>query len=77
VARTLVEPLDPAAAVLRLAEHPRIHGWRDEATLRTAFRNLAELARRVPVFEAELPRDGVAHDELARELVQAVGIDWA
>jgi hypothetical protein len=60
-----------AEAVLRLAEHPRIHGWRHPPVLETTFRQLAEIARRVPVFDAHVPWGPPFDDSLAARILAA------
>ncbi|GAA4972828.1 hypothetical protein WHI96_17680 [Pseudonocardia tropica] len=50
-----VTRLGPAAAMRRLLQFPRIVGWTDPTILRDQFQHAADLAERVPVYEAVVP----------------------
>lgn len=50
-----VSRLSPARALRRLAQFPRVVGWVEPTALAEEFQSLADLASRVPVFEALIP----------------------
>jgi hypothetical protein len=65
--------LRPSAALLRLSHYPRVLGWTDPTSTAHMFQALADLAERVPVYEAAIPwgppfQDGVLQDLLAAVL---------
>lgn len=76
--RVRLEPAGPAAAMTHLLSYPRLLGWRDPSMLRQQFDQAADLARRVPVYVAELPwGPPFAHDtslELLDRLAAEVAV---
>jgi hypothetical protein len=67
-----VHRLPPARALLRLAQFPRVAGWVEPAWMDRAFQGLADLAERVPVFEATVPWGPPFHPEMLAALLAAV-----
>lgn len=61
-----VERVRGANAVLELVRHPRLLGWRDPTVTARVTRQLAALARSVPVFRWRLQPDMIAADCAAR-----------
>lgn len=53
--RLRVERLSARDALLHLLAVPRVAGWRDPDVLRSLFHHAADLATKVPVFDAEIP----------------------
>lgn len=71
--RAVVRRLSPARALLRLSQFPRVLGWREPASLDRAFQALADLAERVPVFEATIPWGPPFARATLNELLAEVG----
>lgn len=62
-----VRRLPVAHALVRLMQFPRVVGWRDPGSSAAEFQALADLAERVPVYDASIPwgppfRPGVLTD---------------
>ncbi len=64
--------LRPSAALLRLSHYPRVLGWTDPASTAHTFQALADLAERVPVFEAAIPWGPPFADGVLRDLLRTV-----
>jgi len=61
--------LGPRDALLLLVRFPRILGWKDSATLRLQFNQLADLVATVPVFTANVPWGPPFEDQVAVDLL--------
>jgi hypothetical protein len=70
----LVERLPLREALCRLAANPRVAGWQTPGPVHRQFRLLAELARRVPVFDAEVPWGPPFETEIAVQLLSDTGL---
>ena len=69
--RLHVERLPQARAMAQLLAVPRLLGWRSRRDLQHQFALLADLVRRVPVYEAQIPWGPPFDMRLGRELVEA------
>ena len=67
-----VRRLTLTEAFLALSRYPRIAGIRAPELLRTQFRAFADVAKSVPIYEAEIPWGPPFAPALAEELVEAV-----
>lgn len=68
-----VRRLQGAEAVLTLSRFPRIVGWCDVETSARQFQFLAELARAVPVYIAQIPWGPPFAPGLGAEIARSVG----
>jgi hypothetical protein len=64
--------LPPVRALLRMAQFPRVAGWREPTSMDRAFQALAELVEQVPVFEATVPWGPPFSAEVLATLLDAV-----
>jgi hypothetical protein len=67
-----VRRLAPTEAFLALSRYPRIAGIRAPELLSAQFRAFAQVARSVPIYEAEIPWGPPFAPALAEQLVEAV-----
>jgi hypothetical protein len=71
-AEVTVRRLRPSEALIRLSRYPRVLGWTDGDSMGSAFQALADLAERVPVYEATIPWGPPFDDGVLPGLVRAV-----
>ncbi len=64
--------LTPVEALVTITSHPRILGWSDPAVIEQQFNLTAELVRRVPMWEAQVPWGPPFPPDLAAELLAAI-----
>jgi hypothetical protein len=69
-----IERVRGADAVRELVSFPRTSGWVDNEVTRRDFGVLAELAQRVPIFNARLPWGPPFEPRLAQTLLTSVGL---
>ncbi|HET8643286.1 MAG TPA: hypothetical protein VFM37_15215 [Pseudonocardiaceae bacterium] len=67
-----VRRMSPARALLRIAQFPRVAGWRERESADRAFQRLADLVELVPVFEATVPWGPPFRPRVLAELLAAV-----
>lgn len=68
--KVAVRRLSTMAAMVQLLAMPRLLGWEDAAILQRQFDDLAELVRRVPVVELDVPWGPPFRSTLGREVAQ-------
>lgn len=67
------ERLSPAAGLLRLQAFPRIMGKQERALIEHQFQAMSEIARSVPIFEAEIPWGPPFTPDTSEKLLAALG----
>jgi hypothetical protein len=69
-----IRRLPASEAMLLLSQFPRLLGWEDAAVLRASFHQLADVVDRVPVHLALLPWGPPFPEDLAHQVLDAVGL---
>jgi len=73
-ARSLrVRRLTQKEALVSLVSYPRVLGWQESAPVRRHFQVCAEIAERVPVFDATIPWGPPFDPDLANDLTARTG----
>ena len=70
-----LERLTPAGALLALNSHARVMGWQTAAAHRSRFGAYGEIARRVPLYSAEIPWGPPFHPSLAPALLRCLEVE--
>ncbi|HTE19594.1 MAG TPA: hypothetical protein VK689_14595, partial [Armatimonadota bacterium] len=70
-----LERLNPAGALLVLNGHARVTGWQTAAAHRARFEAYGEIARRVPLYAAEIPWGPPFQASLAPALLRCLKTD--
>jgi hypothetical protein len=71
--RLRVRRLSEKEAFVSLLSYPRVLGWQETAPVRRHFQVCAEIAERVPVFEATIPWGPPFEPGLADVLIERIG----
>lgn len=69
-----VQQLSPLKAVLNMLMFPRLVGWQDAAALSRQLEHLRAVCERVPVFVADVPWGPPFPQDVASDLLAAVGL---
>ena len=71
-----VRRLRAAQALFYLLGYPRVSGWRLDGALSGQFQEMARIAQAIPVFEVVVPWGPPFPESLAREIFEAVGVEF-